>query len=375
MKPFCHFPHRAALQRGVTLVELMVGMLIGLVAVIIITQTLLVSENQKRSTTSGSDAQVNGALSLYTIQRDVEMAGYGLTSSPEVIGCPISARFNNAIPVGFPATLSPIFITPQGARPPGSIGDSIRVLASSKTSYSVPTRVNPPVYAVGGQAFNVTSTLGMRQNDLALVASDATQPCWVFQINGVPTATVLPRTDYDAGWNLTGMPNIGYGDGSVLINLGSLIDIRYEINANTLQSSTFDIANPGTRITRDLQPDIVNLKAFYGRDTLSALPALQAGQGVVDTYDTTTPTTNEGWLRVLSVRLIVVARSGQYEKEDVTPANVSWSVGATPAVTGSASCAAGQCLTINVDHLSDYKRYRYKVFDTVIPLRNMVWRS
>ena len=52
---------------GFTLVELMVAMVIGLVTTLVITQVLAFSEGQKRTTTSGSDAQVNGSLALYTL--------------------------------------------------------------------------------------------------------------------------------------------------------------------------------------------------------------------------------------------------------------------------------------------------------------------
>jgi type IV pilus assembly protein PilW len=359
--------------RGVTLVELMVGMLVGLLAVLVISQVLLVSEGQKRTTTGGADAQVNGALALYTIQRDIETAGYGFTSSPNIIGCPISARYNGAAPTGFAATLAPVFITPEASRPAGSVGDSIRMLASSKTSYSVPTRVIPPGIAVNGTTVPVTASLGFAQGDMALVAADAVQPCWVFQVTAAPTSMSIPRADNAATWNTAGTPTQAYGDGSVLVNLGTLVDNRYEINNRVLQLSSFDAGNPSTRITRDIQSDIVNLRAYYGRDT-TATP-----DGVVDVYDTTTPTNNADWLRVLSVRLIVVSRSGQYEKDIVTPANPTWDVGATPPTSGATTCGSSQCLTIDVGAGVagdvEAKHYRYKVFETIVPLRNMLWSS
>ena len=62
---------RRLASRGVTLVELLVGMTIGLLSVVIITQVMAVSEEQKRTTSSGSDAQVNGALALSSLQREV----------------------------------------------------------------------------------------------------------------------------------------------------------------------------------------------------------------------------------------------------------------------------------------------------------------
>ncbi|MFZ2651485.1 MAG: PilW family protein [Burkholderiaceae bacterium] len=358
-------------RRGVTLVEMMVGMLIGLLAVVVISQVMLIAEGQKRTTTGGSDAQVNGALALYSIQRDVEMAGYGITSSPGVVGCPISAQFNGAAPAGFPARLVPVVITTQAARVAagevGAVGDAIRVLASSKTSYSVPTRVIPPAYAVGTKAFPVTAALGVRKDDLALVAIDATQPCWVFQATAEPTGESIPREDDAANWNTPGMPNIAYADGSVLVNLGTLVDNSYRVVSNVLQQQSFDSSAPNVRPIRDLQPDIVNMRALYGKDT--------DANGVVDKFDDVTPTNNAEWLQVIAIRVVVVARSDQFEKEDVTAANLSWDVGLTPPTTGATACAGSACLTLNVDHLTSWKRYRYKQFETVIPLRNMLWRS
>lgn len=361
------FSCRASLQRGVTLVELMVGMLIGLLAVIVITQIMLVSEGQKRTTTGGSDAQVNGALALFAIQRDLEMAGYGIASSPGAVGCPISVRFNGVAPTGFATNLVPVLITKQASRPAGSIGDSIRIMSSSNNTFAVPTRVVPPAYAAGGQAFPVTAALGIKKDDLALVAIDATQPCWVFQATADPTSQSIPRVDDAAKWNTPGMPNLAYADGSVLINLGSLVDTTYQIVSNTLQQQNFDLSAPNTPTTRDLQPGIVNLRALYGKDT--------DGDGDVDVYDDVTPTTNAQWLQVIAVRVVLVARSEQFEKEDVTPTNLSWDVGTAPPTTGAATCGTSECLTLKVDHLTDWKRYRYKQFETVIPLRNMLWKS
>lgn len=371
-------------QRGVTLVELMVGMLIGLLAVLVISQVMLVSEGQKRTTTSGADAQVNGALALYAMQRDLQTAGYGFTSSPGLIGCPISARFNGAAPAGFPATLAPIVITTEAARilanpaiPVGS-GDSIRMLASSKTSYTVPTRVITPGIAVNGQTVPVGASMGFVQGNLALLAADAVQPCWVFQVTAAPGSFTVPRADDAAGWNTPGTPTLAYGDGNILVNLGTLVDTTFEVNVvnnvRILQTLSFDIANPtAARVPRSIQSDVVAVRAYYGRDTSVAR------DGIVDRYDTATPTTNDGWLRVLSLRILVIARSGQYEKEMVTPVNPTWDVGSIPPTSDAAACGGSQCVTFDVGAGAagdvEAKHYRYKIFETIVPLRNMMWSS
>jgi type IV pilus assembly protein PilW len=367
---------RAHLQRGVTIIELMIGMLIGMLAMLVISQVLLTSEGQKRTTTGGADAQVNGALALYSLQREVEQAGYGLSSAPGIIGCPINARFGGSTPTGFATTLAPVVITPQASRSAGSVGDSIRVLASSAQAVAVPQRVIPPTFTPGDTAFNVRSTVGYSQGDLALVATDSTTPCWVFQVNGAPGATTLPRID-SATWNAAGAPSVSYADGAVMVNLGTLVDNRYEINNLTLEVSSFNVATPNARVTRQLQPDIVQLRAFYGRDTST----IAGNDGVVDIYDQTTPATNAAWQKVLTLRVIAVARSSTYEKDMVTTANPRWSVGSTPAVSGAVTCPSGSGSCIELDVGAGVagnvpaKHYRYKVFETVVPLRNMLWRS
>ncbi|MGD9953923.1 MAG: PilW family protein, partial [Burkholderiales bacterium] len=77
---------------GFTLVELMVGVLIGLIGTVVIFQVFAVSESQKRTTTGGSDAQLNGVFGLFQIERDVRMAGYGLNYLA-LLGCQINGYY------------------------------------------------------------------------------------------------------------------------------------------------------------------------------------------------------------------------------------------------------------------------------------------
>ena len=65
-------------SRGFTLVEILVGLTLGLIAIIVMYQVFAVFENQKRTTTTGSDAQTTGLISLYTMEREIRMAGHGI---------------------------------------------------------------------------------------------------------------------------------------------------------------------------------------------------------------------------------------------------------------------------------------------------------
>src|SRR5436190_375913 len=75
MNSFHRFARR---QAGMSLVELMVGMLIGLIGIVIITHLYVTNEQYKRRTTASGSAQSNGAIALYAIERDLRMAGFGL---------------------------------------------------------------------------------------------------------------------------------------------------------------------------------------------------------------------------------------------------------------------------------------------------------
>ncbi len=369
----------AVRERGVTIVDVMVGMVIGLLAVIVISQVLLVSEGQNRTTTSGSDAQVNGALALYSMQRDIQMSGYGVAANPAALGCTVRGTFG--VTVVTPFTLAPVVITPGASDGP----DTIALLSSTKADYSLPIYVSEN-HPTASNFFVVRSSLGTAVGDLLVAipqAWDAANWCSLVAVthDGVAPATSLSATNIPHAtgggnlWNHGGttvFPIAGYPAASTLVNLGQIGHRRYSISATqALQLTTLSAAD-GSLSSQDVFPQIVTMKALYGRDT--------NGNGVVDTYNTTASTTAAGWAEVLSIRMAVVARSGQREKEIVTPANPLWDVGSTGTGALGATCGTSRCMTLKVgDPLSvtdtEWKYYRYKVYDAVIPLRNMLWNS
>ena len=51
-----------------------------------------------------------------------------------------------------------------------------------------------------------------------------------------------------------------------------------------------------------------------------------------------------------------------------------WDLGSGIAVAGTVACNGGsQCLQLDVSTLPDWQHYRYKVYDTIVPLRNVLW--
>src|SRR4051812_22699206 len=64
--------------RGFGIVEVLVAMVVGMLAVAAITAVFWSSEAQKRTITSGADASENGLVALSPLERDARVAGLGL---------------------------------------------------------------------------------------------------------------------------------------------------------------------------------------------------------------------------------------------------------------------------------------------------------
>lgn len=363
--------HHLSIRRnaGFSLVEIMVGMVIGLISTIIVMQVFALFEGQKRTSTSGSDAQTNGGIALYTIERDLRLGGYGF-SNPDVLGCPINRSYNGVTLAA--VTLAPVTIT-NGA---GGLPDSIQVIASNKSSFSIPARIttdHPPE----ATNFFINTTLGMSEGDL-LIAFEAGKDCTMLQITGIPSGNIQIHHQSTSPWNPPGGLNIfppgGYGAGASLFNLGSLMDHSYSLDADSSLIFSDYSSSTNTSTNLVLAPDIVNLQAQYGFDTR---PGTQT-DARVDTWSDTmvdaggngTTGDAEDIARVYAIRFAVVARSGLMEKP--LPDG-------TCNITTSAPTWAGGTISVNKNPdgspNANWQCYRYKTFETVVPLRNLIWRQ
>ncbi len=361
----------AKVQKGFTLVELMVGVLLGMITVAIIAQVFAVSESKKRTTTSGADAQVNGALALYAVQRETQISGYGLTSQTGALGCKVNYQYSSGAPGSF--TLAPVLIE-DGAN--GS--NIVTLLRSTKNTFAVAMKIteNHPADAY---YYMVQSSLGVSQGDLMIAVTDpytAAAGCSVVQVHDGASktlnATTIPVAGGSGGdWNQQSiLPSTGYSAGAYLLNMGTMSLRKYSINATTNALQVSELSGTDGKWTdpMDAFQQVVVFRAMYGKDTNN--------DGSVDTYDNTTPTSSDLWKQVLAIRVVMVARSAQYEKEEITTKDLQWDVGTTASVAGSSSCSAGKCVTVSLAFLgADWKHYRYKIYDTVVPLRNVLWNS
>jgi type IV pilus assembly protein PilW len=410
--------HRVS-ERGFSMVELLVAMLIGLIGMIIIFQVFEVSEGIKRTTTSGGDAQQNGVIALYTMERDFKNAGMGFNDTT-FAGCNIIGYDNKRTtpdfpPVGFNIPLAPVFITSGGAT---TAPDQVSVFYGSQ-----PQAATAPLsgdMANPTDPLSVTNPFGYSPGDVILMVEPNTaKNCSIMEVTGI-LANVInhdPATPYlSAGVNRNprfnkpggmGVTYAGTGSANVsrVFNLGNLYytppggtspvnlpvyNVYAIANGSLTMTSQFAIDASGQPTVTSVADNIVHMRALYGLDdgindatVTFDIAAPKAGDGIVDRYVDAATFNALGatrWASLISVRIAILSRSALPEKPssgiatdpcDATTAEPQW--------TGSPWTALGYNTRLDVSASvaapDSWKCYRYRVFETTIPLRNWIWKS
>lgn len=418
-------PHSCV--RGFSMVELMVAMLIGLIGTIIIFQVFEVSEGIKRTTTSGGDAQQNGAVALYVIEHDLRNAGMGFNDAP-LAGCKIRAYDTKRGVPDFSLTLVPVFIAPGAATVP----DQITALYGGKPTIANPTMLTKPMDPAGNGTddLSLMNPYAYRPGDLLVLLEPATaKDCSLVEATKLGAILQIEHTtgSYQvlstlnneiSRFNKPGGLGVVYGGSGAgatrVFNLGNLwepangssmpVGNTYAIdagNALTLSAAFVSKTAASSPLVGSVADNIVQLRAEYGVDdgvagvglravtiTNGGAGVYTAGDGLVDrwvlpaTFNALAP---PPWQSVIAVRLAVVARSAQPEKPRGAngpncDATTDGTEGATPDQRPFWSGAGG---LIDVSgsgdpdpaSLTHWKCYRYRVFETTVPLRNWIWKS
>jgi type IV pilus assembly protein PilW len=349
-------------MRGMSLPEILAAVLIGLIGMVVIMQVYATSEARKRTTTGTSDAQINGNIALFTLDSAIRSAGFGMvTANNNMLGCTTVAYDSNRPTPDFNFVMAPVIITVGAAGAP----DSITVAAGSS-----PNVVEGGAFvnsAASGADFPLKNAAGFQVGDF-VVASESGLNCSLAEVTGfLPAAintvqhanaaaysyvngagqTISPTASY----NKAGGSGIGYSSNALLFTLGrSPTVVTYQIGSDKLQTSTLIPFAPAA----DVGDGIVQLKALYGKDT--------DGDAVVDTWNNTLPANAAQWMQVRAIRIALLSRSGQFEKTAVTATAPTWNGGTAFTMTNPADG-------------TDWHNYRYRVYETVVPLRNMIWSN
>ncbi len=335
-------PRHPARSAGFSLIEILVGVGIGMIGILVIMQVFLLSEGQRRTTSTGGDAQTTGAIALYTLERDIRQGGYGLASLG-LLGCTVT------LPNGAAVAAAPAAINPAGIPAGDANTDVIAVFyGNANAAIEGDFIVQQPAAAT----YTVRTPSNFTSGDFVIAApAPRPNPCnlTLAQIVAPPGASTVTVNTGQAGAANGTLYDLGQQPRVLVyaVRGGSLTVCDFTQNDCTGGAGDSTIWSP-------VAEGVVSLRAEYGRDT-SGPPM----DGIADLYDQTTPTTACGWVRASALRIALVARSGQYDKNDVTAAAPAWAGSATTPIDLSGN--------------GDWQHYRYKTFQTVVPLRNIAW--
>ena len=354
-----HFSARYA--AGLSLVELLVATLITLIGLLVITQVFAVYEGWKRTTTGVAQTQESGLIGAFAIEQDLRNAGFGLIG----VDCTSISNYhakaaNNSVLL--PAKPLMIAQEEKDEKDKAPHNDRIDVLYSTSAFANVDVRLQREIDDSAADLY-VNNDLGFVTGDLILLGSDG-GACSILQFSGkdrdaevtlLPNVTssgnarLLPHLPGDAiRWNppegTNSLSGLHYGVGTRVLNLGqALVSHRYYVKDETLRMDELNVSD-GSVSTFDLVPGVVGLRA-------ACLPAAACSKSTT------------------AVRFGLIVRSGSREKEAVTQQEVK-------VVERKASIAfwpGEDAPTFDLGSNDEALHYRYRVFHTIVPLKNIIW--
>jgi type IV pilus assembly protein PilW len=395
-------------QRGLTLIELMVALLIASILSLAIFAVMSTFEGRKRTTTSINDASQAGNYAMYVVDKWVRNGGSGFVQAgPQpnadteerkamAFGCRIlMARSGatvlprgSALPQPFENVntgtagllrLAPVIIAPSQSRgvgfgSPAERSDVLLVMAGADGFGEVPI---PLTSAITASTMPVTHSVSIASGDLVLLADQPTAPgdvedCMIQQVGGSLVSPVGLSGAYAATTVASVSPSI-YDDSSVAIKLGHPITnppnftaVGVGDNTTLMSYDLLELRSPAVQAVAD---NVFEMHAVYGVDT--------DDNGTVDTWIDPRTTTGEFRMssllsgtiaaagsidKIKAIRVALILRSNLQEKAEDAATNPF-----TPAaltVFDTIGLTRTRNLTV------DQRRFRYRVVEATIPVRN-----
>lgn len=385
--------HNKTKQHGFSLVEIMVGLGVGAIASVIILQVFSNYEVNRRSVSAGSDAQNSAVFTIYSLDREIQSAGNGFATS-QALGCNtvFSSTMLPSPPMGASATPRPlmpirIFANATAGQPAGLeviFGDS---------GMLVPMAIG--LNYTNNGTINLINSVSIKANDVLVYAPNANPPttnCSILRVN----STIPNPLGNDVPLNTTSSnttPSIGASDW--VAHIGNLTVNQYTIVNNSLQLST---TLNGTTSTTLMASDVVNMQAQYGLDDGCGNGASTgtAGDDIIDRWvnaaagNTLCTNSASGGTRAVTdfsspsaadvrtikaVRIGLIIRSPRKENTcGIASPQMSGSTASFPW-TNPASQPGTPTMTASVSNITNYSCYRYKLYQTIIPIRSVIRSS
>ena len=384
----------ARFQRGVTLVELMVALLIGLIITLAVSLVMTSFEGRRRTHNATSDLEKAGALALMQIDRRVRSAGAGFAGTADyAYGCALHAAKSSAqiLPAGtldepFDSVdpgaagvfrLAPVLILP-GQTTPAVSGEAsdVLVLMSSGASGSVPAMFSSEFEE--GQ-LKLDNTVAFSPNDLVLVSSTQSSadggvaPCLVSQVSSDAVTGATQGLTLSGKWHqesvgntsLTGFADTGTATVLGNVSLGRPPEFVLMGVGDHNSLFTYDLLKTGDTPLQAVAEGVFELHALYGVDNNSddivdewVSPSDSgAGYTVADLSNGSAEAAAK-LKNIKALRVGLILRTSLPERDEVSGDSLKLFTDLGTTLEHERKLSAEE------------RRYRYRILESTIPVRN-----
>jgi type IV pilus assembly protein PilW len=294
--------HTAHGQQGLTLVELMVSVTLGLLITLAIGYLYTGSRQTYRMNDNVARMQENGRHAMEMISRDLRMAGYwgcaGMT-----IASPINTLNDNTAyaykfgtPVeGHEATGTDTWAPAKDASITGVVSGTDILTVRGVYGNAVTVTSHPGGTPPGSADLKVSAGSGLVEGDILLV-SDCSNAA-VFQVTNINTSSGFDNVVHNTGTGTPGNATKALGKEYVGGEIQRIATFTYYIRLNAAGRPALYRLSRGT--AEELVENVENMQLTYGVDT--------DGDRTVDEYRTANNVANWNTVRSVRVRLLLVS--------------------------------------------------------------------
>ena len=341
----------AAVTRGLSLIELLVGIIVALLVSMTATSGAMLFTAAQRQGIGAGSTLINSTTALAALRDEVAAAGLGFFGDSQFLCQKLNLSVDTTVLVNG-ASFTPVSITTEAA------GDRIDVLYATDVSSGANVLLSAPADSASASA-SLRSLLPVSVGQAVLLApATPGDPCVVRTVTtntaaGTDTPQSIAYASVStARFNRAAFTtNPTYPDKGRVTLLGDLRWSRYHLVGTNL---TLERPLDGTSVV--LARNVIAFSAQYGLADAgtTALASWQAASGA---FAAMTPANLP---RVRAMRIGLVTRSAQPEKPN--------SAGNCEATTAMPTLF-GNAVTADV---TDWQCYRYRSATLVVPMRNLV---
>ncbi len=372
-------------QRGMTLIELMVALTVGLFLSLAVTSIIVVALRQQRITAAVNERDQGSNLAVIQLDQIARSAGSGFSNAWGLgfFGCGLRVSKSDTALVPA-ATLASPFDSVVSLKSPvvapviiekgigGNESDVLFVMGGNGSMADVPRFITN----LTGTSLGFDTAIGYKTNDLLLVAVDGLHDCYVSQISATTSPgsstppTVIDTVTLGGAYYTAGqtgatstLEQIVSSNGAFATAIGNTTAAypSMMLIGTGTDGSLYEYDMLRTRATtpQPIAEDVSHIFALYGVDTDSDGKVDSWVDPGSDAWKASVVMASKQKIRqILAIRIAVVTFTRGIKQTDISPEKLY------------AFGSLGDSLKREITLTDAQRMFRYRVTESVIPLRN-----